>query len=136
MSAIYLYGIGIWLIMAVLAIINGILRERIYGPMLNNEILSHQISSFIAIFLFLAVIYLFLRFTSGTYSGTELVILGVMWLAMTVVFEFGFGHYIAGHSWERLLADYNILKGRLWSFVLLSALMGPYLIGKYLLRTV
>jgi len=136
MNAIYLNGIGVWLIMAVLAIINGILREGVYGLLLKNELLSHQISSFIAIFLFSAVIYLFLRFTRGTYSGTELFILGVMWLTMTVVFEFGFGHYIAGHSWERLLADYNILRGRLWSFVLLSVLMGPYLIGKYLLKTV
>ncbi len=46
---------------------------------------------------------------------------------MTVIFEFGFGHYIMGHSWSKLLHDYNLLAGRLWLVVLLAILTGPYL---------
>jgi hypothetical protein len=29
----------------------------------------------------------------------------------TVAFELTFGHYVMGHPWSRLLADYNLLAG-------------------------
>jgi hypothetical protein len=39
--------------------------------------------------------------------------------------RFGFGHYVEGASWSALLADYNLLDGRLWVFVLIWTLVGP-----------
>ena len=42
---------------------------------------------------------------------------------MTVAFEFGFGHFVAGHSWQRLLGDYNLLEGRVWLLFLLWILV-------------
>jgi len=63
----------------------------------------------------------------------DLLLIGALWLTLTVAFEFGFGHYVMGHSWRYLLADYNILKGRLWSLVLLVTFVSPlfwrYIIG-------
>ncbi|MHC1604588.1 MAG: hypothetical protein ACXQTP_01265 [Candidatus Methanofastidiosia archaeon] len=53
---------------------------------------------------------------------------------MTITFEFIVGHYIIGHPWSKLLADYNILKGRVWSLILLTILAGPYFIGKHLTK--
>jgi len=52
-----------------------------------------------------------------------------MWTAMTVCFEFGFFHFVAGVPWEKLLADYNLFAGRLWVLVLLTTLGGPAMIG-------
>lgn len=49
---------------------------------------------------------------------------------MTVVFEFGFGHYVMGHSWEMLLHDYNVLEGRLWVVVLAAVWAGPVLLQR------
>jgi len=51
--------------------------------------------------------------------------MGACWTAMTIAFEFGFGHYIMGNSWGKLLADYNFFAGRLWVLVLLAVLAGP-----------
>ena len=48
-------------------------------------------------------------------------------LAMTVAFEFLFGHYVAGHSWDRLLHDYNLFAGRVWVVVLVWVTVAPYL---------
>ena len=63
----------------------------------------------------------------------DLLLIGALWLTLTVVFEFGFGHYVIGHPWKYLLADYNIFKGRLWSLVLLVTFVSPlfwgYIIG-------
>ena len=36
--------------------------------------------------------------------------MGTGWLALTVVFEFGFGRLVAKQSWDELLADYNVAR--------------------------
>jgi hypothetical protein len=46
-----------------------------------------------------------------------------------MAFEFLFGHYVSGQSWSALLADYNILRGRLWSLIIVSVGLGPWLCG-------
>jgi hypothetical protein len=50
---------------------------------------------------------------------------GLIWLAMTVSFEFLAGHYLFGNPWDKLLADYNIFKGRIWILVLITILLCP-----------
>ena len=62
----------------------------------------------------------------GFASPGQAIIVGVLWLALTVAFEFLFGHYIAGHPWARLLHDYNLIRGRLWILVLLWTALAPY----------
>jgi hypothetical protein len=47
---------------------------------------------------------------------------------MTVAFEFLFGHYVMGHTWERLLQDYNILAGRIWILFLVFTAAAPYIV--------
>jgi len=61
-------------------------------------------------------------------SAAQAWTIGLLWLVMTVAFEFGFGHYVAGHSWNRLLADYNIFNGRVWSLFLVWVTILPYVI--------
>jgi hypothetical protein len=46
-------------------------------------------------------------------------------MAATVVFEFLFMHYAAGHPWDRLLAEYELWNGRLWTLVLASLVAWP-----------
>jgi hypothetical protein len=59
--------------------------------------------------------------------------IGTFWVILTVLFEFGFGHYVAKHSWQKLFADYNIFKGRLWLLVLINNIFAPVFSG-YLIR--
>jgi hypothetical protein len=40
-------------------------------------------------------------------SDGQAIIIGLVWLGMTVAFEFLFGHYVAKRSWNQLLCDYN-----------------------------
>jgi hypothetical protein len=46
---------------------------------------------------------------------------------MTVAFELLAGHYLFGNTWERLLADYNVLRGRIWVLVLITTFLAPRL---------
>jgi len=47
------------------------------------------------------------------------------WLGAAIGFEFGFGHYVDGLSWTRLLSDYQLWNGRLLLLVWLTVLLGP-----------
>ncbi|MGA9364166.1 MAG: hypothetical protein WBW16_07340 [Bacteroidota bacterium] len=60
-------------------------------------------------------------------SSKQAWVVGIIWVGMTICFEFIFGHYMMGNSWERLLHDYNIFEGRLWAAVLVRTLIAPYL---------
>ena len=47
------------------------------------------------------------------------------WVAPTVGFEFLAGHYVFGNGWERLIADYNVFRGRIWILVLAANIFAP-----------
>lgn len=76
----------------------GALRERYLTPALG-DLLAHQV--------------------------------GTLWAcaaALAVGFEIGFFHFVTGRPWSVLLADYNLLKGRL--LLWLSVLLGPYVVAR------
>ena len=51
--------------------------------------------------------------------------IGILWLALTIAFEFLAGHYLFRVPWHRILADYNIVNGRIWILVLIVTLLAP-----------
>lgn len=124
----YLYAFGIWLILVVAAILNGVFRESFITPKVGEHP-GHIISTIILICVILAVTYLFISNLKINYTKKDLLLIGAFWTILTILFEFGFGHYVMGHSWSKLFADYNILKGRVWSLVLLTSFIAPLLIG-------
>ena len=115
-----------WIPMVFVAIANGLFREKFLANHFN-ELHSHQIST--ASFMMLFGIYVWILFKLWPpVSSNQAVLIGLIWLILTVIFEFLFGHYIAGHSWEKLLQDYNILQGRVWALVLIWIVIAPYII--------
>jgi hypothetical protein len=114
--------------MVFVGIINGMIRQFGYARTFS-ELTAHQISSVTGIILFGVYIWLVnLRWPFD--SGTQAAGVGGIWLVLTIAFEFLFGHYVAGHTWSRLLHDYNIVEGRLWGLVLLTIASAPYLFYK------
>lgn len=132
-ARLFLYSFGIWFILVIFAILNGAIRNAVYKPKLG-ELPAHQISTVIMVCIILLVVYLFIKKIKIDFTKTDLILIGVFWLFLTIVFEFIFGHYVMGNSWEVLFADYKIHKGRLWSLVLITTLIAPYFIGKILKR--
>ena len=119
------YALG-WFGLMVLAIINGVARNSLYGPYMN-ELTAHQSSTATGIALVLAATWLMNRRWVIPDKTTAQAI-GVTWLIATVLFEFGFGHYVMGHSWDRLLQDYNLLEGRVWLLFLAATTAIPYIV--------
>lgn len=119
----------LWFALAIIAIANGVLREQSYGKFLS-EISAHQLSTLTGVIFSGAFVY-FIHRVWPIRSSMQAWTIGGIWLISTIIFEFIFGHYIAGHSWEHLLNDYNIFEGRLWSLFLVWVLIMPVLIHKY-----
>ena len=117
-----------WPALALIAIINGSLRQFTYGKHMA-ELPAHQLSTVTGILLTGAAVWLLNRaWPIGSAKAAWTI--GGCWLLMTICFEFGFGHYIAGHSWTRLLADYNLFAGRVWSLFLAWIAVLPYVIWR------
>ena len=125
---IFLFALGIWFIFIIAAILNGVLRNSFIAPKVGEHA-GHVISTIILICVILVGTYLFISNLNINYTKTDLLLVGAFWFILTILFEFIFGHYVIGHSWSKLFADYNILKGRVWSFVLLITFIAPYLMG-------
>jgi len=73
--------------------------------------------------------FLFLRYLNSNFSKKELISIGFLWLLLTISFEFIFGHFVMGHTWEKLFADYNILNGKIWILVLFTTFLAPVIVG-------
>jgi len=114
-----------WLPLVMIAMLNGALREGLYGQYLG-ELRAHQVSTVSGISLFGIYIWVLIRHMSPV-SSKQAIIIGIIWLGMTLAFEFIFMHYVAGHSWEVLLYDYNIFAGRVWMLVLIWITVTPYI---------
>jgi hypothetical protein len=63
----------------------------------------------------------------GSLRGT--IAIGLTWLALTLTFEFGFGR-ARGKPWAELLADYDVLEGRIWVLVLVTTAVAPYVAAR------
>ena len=130
-ARLFLYAFGIWILLVFVAILNGYFRNIFLEPSVGKYI-GHVISSIILSCLIFLITFLFLNNVKITFSHADLLVIGAFWLILTVLFEFVFGHYVIGHPWSTLLADYNILKGRLWGLVLLATFIAPLVIGSAL----
>lgn len=117
-----------WLGGIPIAIFNAAIRNYLFQPY-TNELLAHQISSFTIIIIF-AIYFFWLNKLWPIDSNQQAITIGIIWLTLTIIFEFLFGRYVMGNSWTYLLQDYNIMSGRLWSLVLVWTIIGPYTIHK------
>jgi hypothetical protein len=118
----------LWFGLPVLAILNAALRDLFYKKALG-ELLAHQVSTISLIVLIGLYTWLFsfvwkLQFTS------QALIIGLIWVTLTVAFEFMFGHFVMKHSWVKLFHDYNILQGRIWLLIPLWTALAPFTIFK------
>ena len=124
--------IAAWLGATALGIANAGVRELVYADRVG-ELAAHQIST--ATLLAALTYYVWLvdqRWPVPT-TRTALAIGGI-WAALTVLFEFGLGHYILGSPWSDLLGNYNLADGRIWVLVPLWMGFGPATLHR--LRTV
>lgn len=127
---IFVYPLGVWVLMAVLAVLNGGFREVVLVPRIG-EYPAHVLSTALLVGAILVVSYLYFTNTLLNYSWLELLLVGVVWALLTVGFEFLVG-YVEGTPVSVTLAQYDVLAGQVWVLVLLTLLFAPLVFGWYL----
>lgn len=118
---------AIWLLILLLAVMNGALREAVFisqfgfqSAMLISGLL---LSAFILLVTFLTWPWLKVQQLSHAFG------IGLFWLLLTLLFEFSFGRW-QGKSWIELLDTYRLKDGNLWPLVLLFTTLSPYITFK------
>jgi hypothetical protein len=114
----------IWLCIACLAILNGLIRDFLFAPLFGTAFALPLSGISLAVIVF-AVTYLFIGFIGAT-SKKACFLVGTQWILMTLAFELLFGHFLAGKSWGELLQVFNLFNGDLFLLVLLVSLFSPY----------
>jgi hypothetical protein len=115
--------IAAWFGGPVIGVANGTARELTYGRAVSERT-AHQISTATALALF-----------AGCFEARErrwplpsrraALEVGAAWAGLTVLFEFGFGHFVAHEPWRKLLQDYDLRRGRVWGLIPLWMALGP-----------
>jgi hypothetical protein len=121
----YTHAVVIWLAILVVAVANGAVRVDLLIPWFGEQ-LGHVLSTLSLCILILAVTWGSIEWV-GVSSRSDALRIGGLWLAMTVAFEFLGGHYLFGTPWPQLLADYDVVRGRIWILVLLTTAAAPAL---------
>ena len=112
-----------WCGLLVLAFVNGAVREAALVPVLGDTV-AHAVSSITLSAAILVLAWATIGWIAPASAAAAWQV-GALWLALTLAFEFLAGHYLFGNPWNRLLADYNVLRGRIWIVVLLTTLCAP-----------
>lgn len=112
-----------WLMLLMLAIANGAVREAALTPNLGPEG-AHLVSTVALSLLIVCFTWLLMPFLD-LQTRRDAILVGLFWTCLVLAFEFLAGHFLFGRSWTYLLADYNILRGRIWMLVPIVTSLAP-----------
>jgi hypothetical protein len=120
--------LGIWILLAFIAIINGAVRDKLVAPLIGERLALPLSGVLLSLFIFLVTLIFvpFLRISSA-YSFW---LVGIVWVLMTLAFEFILGHYMMGEPWEKIVEVFYIHRGNLYLLALVAAALSPWLTAK------
>jgi hypothetical protein len=113
-----------WFALLVVAVANGALRQFTFGKHMS-ELRAHQVSTLIGSVLVGILIWLVIR-TWPPSSSSQALLVGLIWLVLTVAFEFFMGLVLARRPLSRVLRDYNLAAGRVWVLLLIWLAVAPW----------
>ena len=114
-----------WVPMLIIAVANGALRQAIFSKVMP-ELRAHQLSTLIGSVLIGLFVWLVVRIWPPS-SGRQAVLIGAIWLILTVAFEFFMGLVLAQRSLAQVLQDYNLFAGRVWVLFLAWLTFAPWI---------
>jgi hypothetical protein len=123
----FFYPLGIWIVMAIIAIFNGGFREVLL-ILRTGEYPGHVLSTALLVLAILGLSFGYFQWTTIKYTRAELVLIGVIWTVLTVGLEFLVG-YVENTPVSVTIGQYNVLAGQVWIAVPLTRLLSPLRFG-------
>ncbi len=106
-----------------------VLMNLVYEPRWGN-LIAHQIGMSTRI-TYIYVIAFFLLRTVKKYETRDLFHVGILWLGLTLLFEWG-GSFIIRRPVEEIVIGWNIFAGYMWPYVLLTYFSANLIVGTVL----
>lgn len=126
---VFVYPLGIWVLMAVVAVLNGGFREVVLIPRVGGYV-GHVLSTALLVGAILVISFAYFRGTAIEYTQAELLLVGVAWTGLTVGFEFLVG-YVEGTPISVTVGQYNVFAGQVWIAVPIALFFAPLVFGQY-----
>ena len=120
-------SIVIWLSIIPLAILNGAFREMFLMSWIGERY-AEPVSGIILCLLIFIVSWIFIPRIGKGEQKTYWKI-GILWIALTIVFETIFGLAV-GNTFMELIKAYDVTTGNLWLLVVLFTGIAPWLVAK------
>ena len=124
-----LRGFTVWLLIIFAESVHGTLRELFLAPIVG-DFTARRIAFFVGLLLIFGITYLFLDWIKAP-SVRSLFVVGLTWMILTALFEFGLGILVLNYSWERMFEDYDLSRGGLMGLGLVFMFFVPYLAAKF-----
>ena len=103
-----------------------VLMGLIYEPAWGT-LLAHQVGMTTRIVYIFVFAYLLLRYVKE-YETIDLVYVGLLWVVLELMFEWG-GSLLIGRPVEEILIGCNIFSGYMWPYVLFTYLLSNLIVG-------
>ena len=116
--------LAVWLLLALVAVLNGWLREVALIPALGPT-WGYVLSTLTLSAAVFVVTHLTIRWMAPR-SLADAATIGAIWVLLTVGFELSLGR-LTGVSWAELFAEYDVARGRIWILVLMATALAPAL---------
>lgn len=117
----------VWLIMVLAAILNGLFRDKILTKQFDEKS-ALSLSGLTLSFLILFIVYASMPLFNNT-PYSYMLYIGIIWVLMTLAFEFLFSKYALKKSFKETLEIFDIKSGNLFIVVLIITALSPYLIA-------
>lgn len=112
-----------WLLILLLAILNGVLRETVLVAYLSRDNAHLASGLLLSCVILIAATALapWLRLRAAGHAMK----VGALWLGLTLLFEFTFGGFVLDRSLSDMLDAYRFAHGNIWPVVLAVILFAP-----------
>jgi len=123
-------AIRVWLMEILVSGFNYFVLTNLVYESLWGALVAHQIGMSTRIVYIFVFAYFLLRFVKE-YDTKDLVHVGILWLVLTLLFEW-VGSFVIGRPVEEILIGWNIFAGYMWPYVLLTYLLSNLIVGAIL----
>ena len=116
-------SIAVWVLIIVVESVHGTFRQLFLAPVLG-DFQARRVAVFTGMALIFLVALVTVRWLAA--RGTrEHLIVGALWMALTVCFEVVLGRAVLGYDWCRIFEDYDLSRGGLMGLGLVAMFFTP-----------
>ena len=121
-------GLVVWVVIIIVEMSHGMVRQIVLEPLIG-DFRARQVSVLVGSALIIGITFIFVRWLKGS-SVFDFVLIGILWVGLTVGFEIVLGRFAMNLSWERIASDYNVAAGGLMPLGLFVMLAAPLMFAK------